>query len=221
MSQAAPLDLLEPDTGEHSVLEALRSGSEAAFEALVARYQPAMVRVARGYVREEALAVEVAQDTWLAVLRGLDAFEGRSSLRTWIFRILVNRARTAARREARSMSFSDAFGDRAEDDETVFEPGTFAHPLAPGHWTEPVRAWGASPEETLLGGEARGVIEEAVAALPPNQRAVITLRDIEGWEAAEVCNALELSEVHQRVLLHRARTKVRRALARYFDRGPA
>jgi len=221
VSQAAPPAAFEPDTGEHSLLEMLRDGNEQGFALLVEKYHGAMVRLARAYVREPALAEEVVQEAWLGVLRGLAGFEGRSSLRTWVFRIVVNRARTTARREARSLSFTDAFGDAAENREPLFDPGSFQHPLAPGHWTEPVKAWGRSPEDQVLEAEALAAVETAVEALPPVQRAVITLRDIEGWDAAETCNALGLSEVHQRVLLHRARTRVRRALERYFDRDGA
>ncbi len=221
MSQAAPPAPSEPDTGEHALLELLKAGNEEAFGILVTTYHAAMVRVARAYVRESALAEEVVQDAWLGALRGIARFEGRASLRTWLFRIVVNRALTAVRREARTVSFSDAFGDQPADPEVLLEPGRFRHPLAPGHWTEPLRAWGGgrSPEEEVLDAEALDVVEAAVEALPPGQRAVITLRDIEGWDAAETCNTLGLTEVHQRVLLHRARTKVRRSLERYFDRG--
>jgi RNA polymerase sigma-70 factor (ECF subfamily) len=151
------------------------------------------------------------------MLRGLAGFAGHSSLRTWLFRILVNRARTVARREGRTLSFSDAFGAGPGDD--PLPPSRFQHPLAPGHWTEPVRPWSRSPEEDVLDAEALAVVEAAVEALPAAQRAVITLRDIEGWEAGEVCNALGITRVHQRVLLHRARTRVRAALERYFDRA--
>jgi len=215
-SQVAPGSL--EGWNEAELLAGLRRGDEQAFAALVARYHATMVSVARGIVREPALAEDVVQDTWLAVLRGVRAFEARASLKTWLFRILVNRARTAARREARTVAFSEAFGDRLEDDEVLLGPERFQHPRAPGHWTEPVKSWNGTPDERLLGAEARGVIETALAALPPAQRAVITLRDVEGWDSAEVCNALGLSGVHQRVLLHRARTKVRRAVERYFDR---
>ena len=217
VSQVAPGS--QQDGSEAELLAGLRRGDEQAFAALVARYHDTMVRVACGIVRQPALAEDVVQDTWLAVLRGIQAFEARASLKTWLFRILINRARTAARREARTVVFSDAFGDRLEDEEVLLGPEQFQHPLAPGHWTEPVKSWDASPDQRMLGAEARCVLEAALAALPPVQRAVITLRDVEGWDSAEVCNALGLSAVHQRVLLHRARTKVRRAVDCYFDRG--
>ncbi len=213
----APAAPCEPDTGEHSLMLLLKAGDERAFAVLVTKYHAAMVRVARAYVREPAVAEEVVQDAWLGALRGIAAFEGRASLKTWLFRIVVNRARTAARREARVVCFTDAFGDGLDDREALFDASRFRHPLAAGHWTEPLRAWSRSPEDEVLDAEVLAVVEAAVEALPPGQRAVITLRDIEGWDAAETCNTLGLSDVHQRVLLHRARTKVRRALERYHD----
>jgi RNA polymerase sigma-70 factor (ECF subfamily) len=143
------------------------------------------------------------------VLKGIDRFEGRSSLKTWIFRILTNTAKTRAQREGRSIPFS-AF----EDDEGRFEPAVERERFTgAGHWGVPPRAW---PEERLLRGETRSVIEAAIEQLPPTQRTVIGLRDIDGWSAEEVRNALELSETNQRVLLHRARAKVRRALEQYL-----
>jgi len=194
----------------------LRAGDEQAFMELVERYQPSMLRIARMYVSTRAVAEEVVQDAWLGVLRGLDGFEGRSSLRTWIFRILVNIAKSRGAREARSVPFSSLGED--ESGPTV-DPDRFRpddDPRWPGHWAAPPAGWEGVPEERLLAGETLARVDEAIEALPPNQRAVIRLRDVLGWTSTEVCNALDLSETNQRVLLHRARAKVRRALEGYL-----
>jgi len=194
-------------TTELELVEALREGDEAAFAELVDRYHGSLVRVARLYVRDGATAEEVAQETWLAVLGGIDRFEARSSVKTWLFRILTNRAKTRGEREARSIPFSamsDGHGPAAEAEE---QPE-----LTPGTW----RSWEGDPEERLLAGEARELILATIETLPPAQRATITLRDIEGMSAEDVCNVLEVSDTNQRVLLHRARSTVRRALERYL-----
>jgi len=201
---------VEEDRDERQLVAALRAGDEAAFRALIDRYHAMLVRVARMYVSTQAAAEEVAQETWLAVLEGIDRFEGRSSLKTWIFRILTNRAKTRGIREGRSLPFSSL-----ERNEPAVEPERFTggdHPWT-GHWSAPPREF---PEEQLLAGETRQVIAAAIAALPATQRAVISLRDVEGWSAEEVCNALTLSETNQRVLLHRARAAVRAALEKYL-----
>jgi RNA polymerase sigma-70 factor (ECF subfamily) len=187
---------------EVELLEALREGQESAFTALVEEYHSSIVRVARTYVSNRATAEEVAQETWLAVLNGLDRFEGRASLKTWIFRILANIAQTRAQRDSRSLPFS-SLGDESS------EP-------AVDHWKSYPERWDTLPEERLVGDETRSRIEGAIERLPSIQRQVITLRDIEGWSAEEVCSALELSETNQRVLLHRARSKVRQALEAYL-----
>jgi RNA polymerase sigma-70 factor (ECF subfamily) len=152
------------------------------------------------------------------VLRGLDRFEARSSLKTWICRILVNRARTRAQRDGRLVPFSSFAAADQEADEPAVDPSRF-HDSGrnAGHWTSMVQCWDDLPEESLLSDETRGRVRAAIEALPTNQRTVITLRDIEGWQSAEVCAALEISEANQRVLLHRARGKVRQALERYFE----
>jgi RNA polymerase sigma-70 factor (ECF subfamily) len=171
-------------------------------------------------VGDHALAEEVAQETWLGVLRGLDRFEGRSSLKTWLFSILVNRAKTRGQRESRSIPFSALWDPDAEPDEPAVEPDRFFppdHPDWPGHWAAFPKSWDQVPEEALLSQEALAVIQTAVAGLPPSQREVITLRDIQGWTSDEVCNVLNIGETNQRVLLHRARSKVRHALERYLD----
>jgi RNA polymerase sigma-70 factor (ECF subfamily) len=209
--EAAP-PLAEAD---RLLLERLRAGDEDAFMELVRRYSASMLRVARMYVPSQAVAEEVVQETWLGVLRGLDRFEGRSSLKTWVFRILVNTAKTRAQREGRTIPFS-ALQDASRIPEPSVEPERFLpddHPSDPGGWSAPPRAL---PEERLLAAETRDMIAAAIDALPASQRAVISLRDVEGWSSDEVRNALDISEVNQRVLLHRARSRVRRALEDYL-----
>jgi RNA polymerase sigma-70 factor (ECF subfamily) len=204
--------------GEAELLEALRAGDEDAFRALVREYQPSLVRVARMYVPTQAAAEEVAAETWLGVLNGLSRFEGRSSLRTWIFRILTNIAKTRAKRDGRTLPFS-ALQDPAGVPEAAVDADRFLdpdHPRWPGHWAVRPEAW---PEDALLAAETRGRLAEAIEALPATQRAVISLRDIEGWSSEEVRNALGLSETNQRVLLHRARSKVRAALESYLEQS--
>jgi RNA polymerase sigma-70 factor, ECF subfamily len=190
---------------DKALLERLRAGDEEAFETLVARHDAALRRVARTFVRTDSAADEVVQDTWLAVVRGLDGFEGRSSLRTWIFRILVNQARTRATRDARSVPFSAI----EDDDQPAVEPSAFA---ADGRWTSAPPRLDADPETGLLSAELRAHLMEAVDGLSPDQRAVITLRDLVGVPSKEVSELLDISDGNQRVLLHRARSRVRAAL---------
>jgi RNA polymerase sigma-70 factor, ECF subfamily len=190
-------------------VEALRARDEAAFAALVAEHGPAMLRVARHFVRDRAVAEEIVQEAWLKVLGGLASFEGRSSLKTWIFAILANAARTRAEREARTVPLS-ALADAAVDPERFLLEGRWA-----GYWAAPPSAW-SSPEGRLLAAEARAVIDAAVAGLPAAQATVLTMRDAVGFDADEVCNVLGISESNQRVLLHRARAKVRQALEAYL-----
>jgi RNA polymerase sigma-70 factor, ECF subfamily len=202
-------------SAEAQLLEALRAGDEAAFTQLVREYQPSLVRVARIYVPTQAAAEEVAAETWLAVLNGLDRFEGRSSLKTWIFRILTNIAKTRGQRDGRTLPFSalenpERVPEAALDADRFLDP---EHPRWPGHWAVRPEPW---PEDALVAAETQALVAEAIEALPPAQRAVISLRDVEGWSSEEVRNALELSETNQRVLLHRARSKVRRALESYL-----
>ena len=202
-------------SAEAQLLEALRAGDEAAFTQLVREYQPSLVRVARIYVPTQAAAEEVAAETWLAVLNGLDRFEGRSSLKTWIFRILTNIAKTRGQRDGRTLPFS-ALEDPGRVPEAALDADRFLdpeHPRWPGHWAVRPEPW---PEDALVAAETQALVAEAIEALPPAQRAVISLRDVEGWSSEEVRNALELSETNQRVLLHRARSKVRRALESYL-----
>jgi RNA polymerase sigma-70 factor (ECF subfamily) len=203
---------------ELELIAALRRGDEAAFMALVERYQASMVRVALMYVADRATAEEVVQETWLGVLRGLDRFQGRSSLRTWLFRILTNRAKTRGTRDRRVVPFS-ALATAVDDaDEPAVEPERFypADHEDHGWWVSHPQSWQDLPERRLLAEETRAKIADAIAALPPNQRAVIALRDIEGWSSDEVCNVLGITETNQRVLLHRARSKTRGALERYL-----
>ncbi|MBE7553922.1 MAG: sigma-70 family RNA polymerase sigma factor [Anaerolineales bacterium] len=204
------------------LLAALRSGDEAAFTSLLEQHHASLVRLAAIYVSSRAVAEEVAQETWIGVLQGLDRFEGRSSLKTWIFRILTNRAKTRGQREARSVPFSDLAAAEIEADEPAVDPSRFNppdDPAWPGHWAVGPQSWDQIPEQQFLSQETKEQIMAAIASLPPSQREVITLRDIEGWSSAEICTVLDLSEANQRVLLHRARSKVRRALELYFGEG--
>jgi RNA polymerase sigma-70 factor (ECF subfamily) len=207
----------EPDDGV--LVDAVRRGDEAAFGALIDRYHPSLIRIATLFVRDYGVAEEVAQDTWIGVLRGLDRFAGRSSFRTWLFGILANPARRRGERERRIVPFSALSRPAGDDGEPAVPPERFL-PLGDewaGHWANALSPWPASPEQVLLSTEARREIETAIAALPPNQRTVITLRDVEGWGASEVCNVLGLTATNQRVLLHRARSRVRRALEHYLE----
>ena len=206
----------QPPLEERRLVDALRAGDESAFTRLVEEYGPAMLRVARMFVSSRAVAEEVVQEAWVGVLNGIGRFEGRSSLKTWIFRILTNTAKTRAVREGRSVPFSSLAGedeeggavdaDRFLGDETRF----------PGHWAAPPQRWEAAPEGRLLAAEALEVVDREIAKLPANQAVVVTMRDVEGFDADEVCNALDISETNQRVLLHRARTKLRLALEEYM-----
>ncbi len=200
-------------------VEALRRGEEWAFTTLFELYQVSMLRLARLYVADPVVAEEVVQDAWLGVLNGIGGFEGRSSLKTWIFRILANRAKTRALRERRSIPFSDLWNPDDEPVEPAVEPERFRPEgdSSPHGWITFPTDWRSLPEERLLADETFAVIRAAIADLPPGPREVIALRDIEGWTSEEVCNVLELSDTNQRVLLHRARSKVRRALERYLD----
>ena len=176
---------------------------------LVEEYTPGMRRLALTFVRTPALADDVVQEAWLGVLKGLDRFEGRSSLRTWIYTIVANIARTRAVREARTVPLSSLASDDPDDDEASVDPDRF---VGEGHWSRPVEPW-----RQVLDAEARGVIDAAIAKLPQQQARVIQLRDVEGWSSEDVRNVLEISETNQRVLLHRARSKVRAALEEYLD----
>lgn len=213
-TQTGPIDDSTPgviaSADDLRTVEALRGGDEAAFTRLITAYHSAMLRLAAIFVSDRAVAEEVVQETWLAVLQGISRFEGRSSLKTWLFRILTNRAKTRAQREGRYVPLSTL-------DDLDAEPSASPERFDPtGHWANAPQSWDEVPEDRLLSEETRALIQEAIDALPPNQREVITLRDIEGWGSEEVCNVLGISETNQRVLLHRARSRVRQALEYYL-----
>jgi RNA polymerase sigma-70 factor, ECF subfamily len=201
------------------LVAALKAGDEAEFTRIVDEWSPALLRVALQHVPSRAIAEEVVQDTWIGVLNGIQRFEGRSALRTWVFQILLNTARTRGHRERRTLPFS-ALRRRQEEgrDEPAVDADRFQGRRGenPGAWARPPQEW-ESPEQQLASAEARMRMLDAIAALPPRQRDVITLRDIQGWPAEEACNALGISESNQRVLLHRARSKVRSALESLFE----
>lgn len=205
--------------GESDVelVDALRCGDERAFVQLVGRYQASMMRLSMTLVRSEAIAEEVVQEAWLGILQGLDRFEGRSSLKTWIFRIVTNIAISKAERERRSVPFSSLETGAAP----AVDPSRFRTPPDPyaGNWVFAPRDWSDLPEERLLSRETLKRVATAIEALPPNQRAVVTLHDVEGLTSAEICGLLSISETNQRVLLHRARSRVRAALERYLESG--
>jgi RNA polymerase sigma-70 factor (ECF subfamily) len=209
-----------PAEADGELVARLRAKDEAAFMSVVDAWSPAMLRLARSYVSTHESAEEVVQETWIAVLRGLGAFEGRSSLRTWTFRILVNIAKTRGVKEQRVVPFSSAFPD-ADDAGPAVDPSAFRGAGDPhaGGWTDEAapRRW--QPEVSLLGKEIQLVLTTALERLPDRQRVVITLRDVEGCSPEEVCQILEISPENQRVLLHRARAKVRADLDAYYRQG--
>lgn len=197
-------------------MEALRAGDETAFAMLVDRHGAAMLRLAQMFVPSRAVAEEVVQEAWLGVLNGIDRFRGGSSLKTWIFRIVTNLAKTRGGRERRSVPFSALAAEQGAGSESAVDPSRFD---AGGAWSAAPASWEDVPEEHLMSSEALGAIAEAIEALPEAQRTVIRLRDVEGLSSEDVRNILEISETNQRVLLHRARSKVRRALEGYLSGG--
>jgi RNA polymerase sigma-70 factor (ECF subfamily) len=199
------------------MLARLRAGDEMAFRELVKRHDRAMRRIALSYVRTPSVADEVVQETWLAIIQGLGRFEGRSSLKTWMFRILVNRAQSRGVREQRTTPFSSLSADHEEDGPTV-DPDRFlpAGHAAAGYWSVTPSRFFELPEDRMLAEETSALVAAAIGRLPDRQRHVITLRDIEDWDADEVCQSLGLSAANQRVLLHRARAAVRAELEEYF-----
>jgi RNA polymerase sigma-70 factor (ECF subfamily) len=200
---------------DRDLVAALRAGDEAVFVRIVRELGPGMLRMARNYVSTHAVAEEVVQEAWLAALRSLDRFEGRSSFKTWLYRILMNTAMSRGEREARSVPFA-ALGSDSGDGEPAVDPTRFQmEGRWIGHWAAPPENW-ASPERRLLEAEAREVIDRTIAQLPEAQAIVITMCDIEGFEPDEVCNVLDISLTNQRVLLHRARSRVRQALEDYM-----
>jgi RNA polymerase sigma-70 factor (ECF subfamily) len=206
-----------PVADDHALVERLRAGDEEAFMDLVARWSPSMLRVARMYVPSQAVAEDVVQETWLGVLNGIDRFEGRSSLRTWVFSILVNRARTRGERERRTVPFAALARQEGEGEFAAVDADRFVGGGdGAGSWAAPPVRWFEEPERALDSAEAVERIEAEIAKLPEMQRLVITMRDVEGMSSEEVRSALEISETNQRVLLHRARAKVRAALEDYY-----
>jgi RNA polymerase sigma-70 factor (ECF subfamily) len=204
--------------GDDELLAALRRGDRDAFARVVDEWGPTMLRVARLHVPSHAVAEEVVQETWLAVLRGLAGFEGRSSLRTWVFSILLNLARTRGLREHRVLPFA-ALRDRFEErrGEPAVPPERFQGRRGerPGWWAPPPIRW-ADPLEQLESHETRAALQAAIGALPERQREVLVLRDVLGLDAEEACSVIGVSDGNHRVLLHRARAKVRAALERHF-----
>ena len=205
---------------EEQFLDRLRAGDEQAFRELVTRHHATMRRAALSFVGSAAVADEVVQETWLAVISGLAGFEGRSSLKTWIFRILVNRAQTRGARDHRVTPFSSMPG--AEDDGPTVDPARFVGPgeAFAGYWSIPPSRF-ELPDERLLAAETRALIAAAIDELPARQQQVIRLRDVAGWDAEEVCACLGMTDGNQRVLLHRARAAVRAALETHLSEVPA
>lgn len=201
---------------ESDVVAQLLACDENAFRDLLAAHHTNMVRLARSFVRNPATAEEIAQETWLQVLKGLEKFEGRSTLKTWIFSILANRARTRAVRDGRTLLFSDMSGE-VGDGEPAVDPSRFN---AAGYWDQPPRPWDdLTPERLAASGQIRDRLASALEALPETQRAVVVLRDVEGCSSEEACNILGVSETNQRVLLHRGRSHLRRLLEPLMERG--
>jgi RNA polymerase sigma-70 factor (ECF subfamily) len=219
-SSAQSTNGMERYSDDADLIGAIQRRDEATFVQMVARYQGSLLRLALIYADSRAVAEEIVQEAWLGVLQGIEHFEGRSSFKTWLFRIVVNRAKTRAAREGRTVPFSALDQVSPAGDEPAVPSERFLgpdHPEWPGHWATPPRSWGASPDEQLLSREMLDLIEGAIANLPPAQREVITLRDVEGATSEEACNVLGLSETNQRVLLHRARSRVRAALEYHFE----
>ncbi len=199
---------------DQTLIEALQRNDDIAFRGVVMQYHGSLVRAARSFVPNNAIAEEVVQDTWIAVIKGIHRFEGRSSFKTWLFRILVNQARTRGLRESRSTPVST----QRDDDEPSVAANRFhdAEGRPTGHWSSAPTDWGLLPEAVVVSDETNSRILRAIENLPERQREVITLHDVEGLSSAEVSEMLDLSEGNQRVLLHRARSKVRAELERSF-----
>ncbi|MCB0949296.1 MAG: RNA polymerase sigma factor [Mycobacterium sp.] len=200
---------------DDELIAALRKGDGGAFQALVDTLHAPLVRLARMYV-STATAEDAVQDTWVAVVRSIGAFEGRASLKTWVFRIMLNRVRTLARREAKTLPFATA-GPETDPHPSV-DPRRLVHPeLGAHHWVDVPARWELLPEQRLMSAEVRSVIIEAMQKVPDAQREVLTMRDIEGWSSQETCEALGISAVNQRVLLHRGRASLRAVLEDYLN----
>lgn len=203
-------------TDEADLIVALRSGDQDAFAQLVNRHTPALLRAARGYVPNHAIAEEVVQETWIALVKGVANFEGRSSLRTWLFAVMTNIAKTRGVREARDRDALIASMGPTVDPDRFHGPG---EPRA-GAWKEPPVAFPDSPEGSVLGGELRDIAQRELDKLPERQRTVVTLRDMLGFDSAEVCEVLDISVANQRVLLHRGRAAIRQVLEDYVTGRP-
>ena len=211
-----PETLVGATPDDQRIIAGLRAGDEAVFTEMVDRYNGSLVRVAMRYVPSRAVAEEVVQDTWIGVIQGIDRFEGRSTIKTWLYKILIYRARARGERERRTTPMSALAGDdSAPSVPTERFRGSDA--LWAGHWATPPRRWDGDAEDRLLAGEARAVINAAIAELPLAQREVIMMRDLSQFSSAQVCELLGVTEANQRVLLHRARSKVRAALENYLD----
>jgi RNA polymerase sigma-70 factor, ECF subfamily len=204
-------------SADAATVERLLAGDETAFMVLVDQHQPAMLRLAQMYVSSRAVAEEVVQEAWIGILKGLSTFQGRSSLRTWMYKIVTNVAKTRGVREGRSVPFSALAGDHDDP----IDPSWFQGPdeRFPGGWRTFPDDWRGIPEERLLGGETLDHIARALDAMPAMQAEVVRLRDVQGWSSDEVCNALDLTETNQRVLLHRGRSRIRRDLDAYLSEG--
>jgi RNA polymerase sigma-70 factor (ECF subfamily) len=198
----------QPPDEDAELLARLRTGDEQAFVALVARHHAAMLRLAASFVSSTAVAEEVVQDTWVGVLRGIDGFAGRSSFRTWLLRILVNRARSTGVRGRRSVAVGDAgpVVDRSRFD-------------ASGAWMSPPQHWIEDSEDRMQAQALAGHIQKTLHELPERQREVVVLRDVDGLSSHEVCEVLEISDANQRVLLHRGRSHLRQALEAEMGRA--
>jgi RNA polymerase sigma-70 factor (ECF subfamily) len=203
-------------TADEQIVAGLRGGDEGTFRDVFERNYPMMKRVARSYVASDAVAEEIVQETWIAILTGIEHFEGRSALGTWIFSILTNQAKTHGARERRALPFSSIAPN--EIDQPAVDPDRFQNDdeAWPGHWATPPRPW-QKPERRLLSLESREHLKEALAQLPERQRLIVALRDIEGCSAEEVCDLFEISQENQRVLLHRGRSRLRTVLEEYVD----
>ncbi len=208
--------------GDSDLIGALREGAEDAFAYLVGRHHAHLVRAATNYVRDPVAAEDVAQETWLGFLGSLDRFEGRCSLKTWLFRILFNKAQTRVKKDTRCVPFSTLVGEETSGEWASVDPSYFKGPddeFESGHWVEHPPAWKIDPVLILEETETRELVLKAIAELPPAQGTVMLLRDVHGLDSAEVCNNLGITDTNQRVLLHRARTKVRRVLSQRYGIG--
>jgi RNA polymerase sigma-70 factor, ECF subfamily len=203
-------------SSDEQTVAALRAGDESTFSELFACNYPMMKRVARSYVGCDAIADEVVQETWMAVVTGIDRFQGRCALGTWMFSILTHQAKTHAARERRSLPLSSLASRDVEEPAVDADRFQTDDEAWPGHWATPPRPW-QKPERRLLSLEARELLKKALPELPERQRLIVALRDIEGLSSEEVCDLLGLSQENQRVLLHRARSRLRAALEAYFD----